>query len=432
MPSIVKFAGYEANTPQEAVHTWILQRFGQDPLDPNKLVSQLDIRDGETLHLRQRENAMPDAAFDDVVDAVTTTAQSRPSWQPRHSQQASIVTLALVLVGVPLLLVYSSMQGLVPADIWLPVALICLLISFGSTITSIALSRAVGEFKIATTYAWIAVVLAAIAGWFMLGSDTPTALRLVMSSSLVLAVSMACALAASVTQMGLITAATVNLIVLLASAADTLLTDATVQVAGVTGSLMLLVAPVMPMLSYRIAQIAMPPLPPTAEAMLADDEPIQSDIVTRALLADKLLASGLAASSIVAVLSCMVMLSADSWWAPTLAACIGLSLLLRARAYVGLTQRASLLVGGLIITFGSVLRLARYLPSPLLIGIVLALVFVIAAIALSIYGTVQYAKNPSPSLGRVGDILEWIALIAVVPLLMGVPNLYMVVRALIG
>ena len=35
---------------------------GGDPLDPNALVSKLAIRDGETLYLRQRDNAMPDAA----------------------------------------------------------------------------------------------------------------------------------------------------------------------------------------------------------------------------------------------------------------------------------------------------------------------------------------------------------------------------------
>ena len=65
LPNIVRFAGFDGATTQEAVHAWVLQRLGEDPLDPNKLVSALNIRDGETLHLRHRESTMPDAAFDE-------------------------------------------------------------------------------------------------------------------------------------------------------------------------------------------------------------------------------------------------------------------------------------------------------------------------------------------------------------------------------
>ncbi|WP_231979409.1 EsaB/YukD family protein [Tessaracoccus coleopterorum] len=33
MPSIVRFSGLESNTPTDAVHGWVLQRFGSDPFD---------------------------------------------------------------------------------------------------------------------------------------------------------------------------------------------------------------------------------------------------------------------------------------------------------------------------------------------------------------------------------------------------------------
>ena len=56
LPNIIRFAGFDGATTQEAIHAWVLQRLGEDPLDPNKKVSSLNIRDGETLHLRQRES----------------------------------------------------------------------------------------------------------------------------------------------------------------------------------------------------------------------------------------------------------------------------------------------------------------------------------------------------------------------------------------
>ena len=85
LPSILRFSGLESNTPTDSVNAWVLQRFGSDPFDLYTPVTKLSIRDGETLYLRHRESALPDAAFDDVVDAVAGATASRPSWIARHS-----------------------------------------------------------------------------------------------------------------------------------------------------------------------------------------------------------------------------------------------------------------------------------------------------------------------------------------------------------
>ncbi len=158
LPSILRFSGIEANTPTEAVHAWVLQPFGADPLDLYKPVNELSIRDGETLHLRQRENAIPDAAFDDVIDAVAATTRARPAWLPRRSRTMGLVLMVVLLVAMPLLVTSATQQerGLI---LGLAVGLTAF-ISFASLIASISLSRAAGERYTSACLAWVGVALA--------------------------------------------------------------------------------------------------------------------------------------------------------------------------------------------------------------------------------------------------------------------------------
>ena len=169
MPGIVKFAGFEASNTTDAVHTWVLQRFGEDPLDPTARVNKLSISDGETLHLRQRENALPDAAFDDVIDAVATTTAQRPSWLPKHSQRFALALVLVLMVGLPLMVITQPLDPdmmatlgrlLAPVGdhvVWGAVA--CGVLAFAGAIAAISVSRAVGEYRVAAALAWGSVAL---------------------------------------------------------------------------------------------------------------------------------------------------------------------------------------------------------------------------------------------------------------------------------
>ena len=92
--------------------------------------------------------------------------------------------------------------------------------------------------------------------------------------------------------------------------------------------------------------------------MLADETPVQSDIVARAHLADLILAALLAATTATAVLCSLLVLQQASIWALALCLCTGLAFLLRARAFVGLSQRMALLVGGTLVTLADATRWA--------------------------------------------------------------------------
>lgn len=444
LPSILRFSGLEANNPTDAVNAWVLQRFGSDPFDLYTPVNKLGIRDGETLHLRQRENAIPDAAFDDVVDAVAGATNSRPSWQPRHSQRLGIVLMLAALIGIPLLVILKQP----PIDLnaarfdpalRLPMTLavgVSGFLSFAACIGAIALARAARERATAAGLAWGSVALAGITGWFLAdpisATAVPLAVRIILAASLILISAAACALAARVSSMALFSAALAALLVVTGSSFMLLFPDHDVQVAAIALTFTAFLTPYLPTLAYRIAGIALPNLPTTTEGILADETPVQSDIVKRALFADRLLGAMLAAMSVTAVLAAFIVISQATLWATLLVLCIGLAFLLRARAFVGLTQRTSLLGGGTVTVVIGLYALATGQVTSLggmaaLFGIALVLTYAFAH-----YSAAIHQKILAPTWGRWGDILEWLAIIGIIPALLGVLHLYGYFSSLLG
>ncbi|NLE98882.1 MAG: type VII secretion integral membrane protein EccD [Propionibacterium sp.] len=431
LPSILKFAGLESNSPTDAVHAWILQRVGSDPFDLYAPINKLGIRDGETLHLRQRENAMPDVAFDDVVDAVAGATNSRPSWSPPNSRAISLIITAALLVAMPLLIIAGTrderrlLQGIV--------LIATAFLSFAAFIASVSLARAARERHTATVLAWSSVALAGIVGWnlpHVIASNAALHIHILMASSLVLIAAAASALAARVHAMWLFAAALFAGIMLASSSVMALNYGHDAEVAAGTMALMALTTTFLPSLSYRIAGIALPNLPVTTEAMLADDTPVQSDIVSRAIFADRLLAGMLTGTSAAATVSAFITMQQASNWAVALVLCVGLAFLLRARAFVGLAQRMALLGGGAIITAIGVLAIALTATDSIVGLIILFGATLFVAYLFAHYSAAWYGRILSPTWGRWGDIFEWLAIIAIVPTMLGVLDFYVWFRSL--
>lgn len=435
LPSILKFSGQEANVPAEAVHSWVLQRFGSDPFDLYTPVAKLGIRDGETLHLRQRENALPDAAFDDVVDAVAGATNSRPRWAARNSRVMGLSVLCALVIGLPTLGILSVLDtdGLAPLGFAIGAAAF---LSFATFVGSVSLSRAAGERVTATALGWCSVILAGVVGWFLPNlftvGEIPMSIRIVVASALLLAASAAVALAARVATMALLATATAAGIMLVAGAVASLNHGHDIHVAAVTMALMAMLTAFLPTWSYQIAGIALPNLPVTTEAMLADETPVQSDIVNRALLADRLLGAFLVATSAVATICALMVLRQGTLWSAMLAVCIGLAFLLRARAFIGLSQRVALLLGGTAITILAMLTIASPLMGSITgIGVLFGLALVLGYI-FAHYSASTYSRILSPTWGRWGDVSEWFAIMGIVPALIGVLDLYSRFRAMFG
>ncbi|MDO5735002.1 MAG: type VII secretion integral membrane protein EccD [Propionibacteriaceae bacterium] len=427
LPSILRFAGIEANTPTESVHAWVLQRFGADPLDLHTPVNKLSIRDGEMLHLRQRENAIPDAAFDDVIDAVAATTRARPSWLPRHSRTAGLALMLTLLVAMPLLVTSTTLQqrGLGFA---LAVGLTAFL-SFATAIAAIALARAAGEQHTASCLVWASVALAGIAGWhalYLISEDEviPLAIRILMAAALALVAAAAGALAARVQVMPLFAAALTAGLLVISASVMALNPGHDMDVAAVTMAVMAVTTTFLPSLSHRLAGVALPSLPASTEAMLADETPVQADIVARAVTADRILSALLAATTSTAVISALIVAGEPSTWVLALVMCVGLAFVLRARAFVGLAQRIALLAAGAIITTLGLVTLALVaIDSPLGVAGVMASILVLGYV-LAHYSASTFGRILSPTWGRWGDVLEWLAIIGIIPSVLGVLNLY--------
>ncbi|MGA4670504.1 type VII secretion integral membrane protein EccD [Propionibacteriaceae bacterium Y1923] len=439
MPSIVKFAGFEASNATDAVHTWVLQRFGEDPLDPTARVNKLSISDGETLHLRQRENALPDAAFDDVIDAVATTTTQRPSWLPKHSQRFTLGLMLVLMTVLPLMVISQPLEDEMMANIGrllAPVgghvwwgAIACGVLGFATAIASISVSRAVGEYRVASALAWGSVALAFLCGYNLLPGVASVPLRLTVGAAFVLVFAAALAIAAQVSVMPLFTAAMTALLVLVAGSVMTVLPDQFLTICAVGLCLLVAITAMLPTWSYKLAQIALPVLPPDAETMLADETPVQSDIVSRALLADRLLSAFLTSTSLAALFLSLPVLLTRGMWELLLVTAIGIALTLRSNAFVGLQQRLALLgTGTAMLLLAFAIGISRY---SLLIQVVAGFsAAVLMILVLTLFATAIYNKVPSPVWGRVGDILEWLSIIAIIPLLLAMLNLYARFRGL--
>ena len=433
LPSIVKFAGFEASNATDAVHSWVLQRFGEDPLDPQAKVNKLSISDGETLHLRHRENAIPDAAFDDVIDAVATTTSQRPSWLPRHSQRFALGLMLVVMLGVPLMLVTQPFTPatlgvigrlLAPVGdhvIWAAIG--CGVLAFATIIASISVSRAAGEYRVSSALAWGSVGLAFLCGYGLLPGTASVPLRLTVGAALVLVASATLAIAAQVSVMPLFTAAMTAVLMVIVGSLMTVMPEHLMTICAVAMCVMVAITAMLPTWSYKLAQIALPVLPPDTETILADETPVQSDIVSRALLADRMLSAFLLATSLTALFTSLPVVLTRGIWELLLVGAVGLSLVLRANAFVGLQQRLSLLcIGTAMLLFAFLVGINRYSPT---IQIVAGFgVGVVLVLALTFFSTSIYNRVQSPVWGRVGDILEWLSIMAIVPLLLAMLDMY--------
>ncbi len=425
LPNVIRFAGFDGATTQEAVHAWVLQRLGEDPLDPNKKVSALNIRDGETLHLRQRESTMPDAAFDDVVDAVTTATSTRPSWVAAHSQWFAVVAMTALLVVVPLMGLWRADTS-VPFG-GLPEAALAAFLAIVAAVGSIVLSRAFGHFLPAAGLGWAADILFGAAGLYILPTQS-LPLRVLIASAMVLLMAAVIWLAARVQPYAQLAVVISAALILLTTMVMVLIGAGTVvEVSAVAIALILAATSMLPVLSYQLARVAMPNLPATAEALMADNQPVQSDIVARAISADRVLGAFLTATGVTVVALMIPVLMRADWIVLALGAAVSLAMMLRARAFVGRTQRLAMLLPGALIGFAVVVMALMALPFGWRLG-VSTLVVLFGGLALASYGSVMYNRIVSPTYGRIGDILEWIGIMAIVPLVLAVLDVYLTVN----
>ncbi|MGJ6962265.1 type VII secretion integral membrane protein EccD [Streptosporangium sp. G11] len=407
---------------------WGLQRIGAAPMPSSASLNDLGIRDGEVLYLLPRSSQLPEAVFDDVADTVATGVKERTGrWRAAHTRGVGLGAAALSMVAAAAVLAASGPP-------WAPVVAFAGACAILAVVAGAALSRAAGDGRAGATIGYTALPHAFLAGACV---PAPPAGPAVFGAPNLLAGFAVTALVATVTGWivaeGLPNFFGVGLAAVIGTicAAVVMFTGAPAAgVAAVAAAVTLACAPLIPTTSFRLARLPMPTLPANAEELRADTDDIDgADIRRRATEAERF-ATGLTAGvALVALGTLPVLLTASGWTAPATVVTLSLALLMRARVFQGTGQRLWLLGSGLAGLLALILGVAFTVPGSapaVTIGLVCAAA-VTGGMALFLP-----RQRPSPFWGRAGDVVEFCLILALLPLALGVMDVYAAIRGLSG
>jgi len=205
-----------------------------------------------------------------------------------------------------------------------------------------------------------------------------------------------------------------------------------VQAAALTAVLATVGTVVVPMLAARLANVRMAPLPTRPEHLQEDIDPVAPEpLLARTFAADRYMTALHAGAAAAGAVAMVLLGPAPGWAGPTLAALIALVRLLSIRPMNSGWHRlavASPAVVGLAMVALSAAASAAPLPRlALAIGALPLAVTYLFALALTLPG-----RRIMPYWGRIGDVVQLLATLAVLPVLLAQLGVYGAVRALGG
>ncbi|MFD9566104.1 type VII secretion integral membrane protein EccD [Streptomyces sp. NPDC059994] len=433
LPAIVDQAGTDLYERGVEAGGWVLQRLGQAPLDEERTLAALGLRDGDTLHLRPRDESLPDIHFDDLVEGLASGLRGRAdTWRPRWSR---LLMTALTLCALAAGLFAVVLPG-PPGTRAACGAAVAVLLLAGAA----SASRALGDAGAGGALGIAAVPYLALAGALVpsgSGDSAEAGARLLAGGAagagcavLALAAVGACA--------PLFVGAAVAAVLTAAGGAVLLLTDPSHEVAGALAEAAapLVVAVVaagvfLPSLAFRLSGLRLPLLPTNADELQEGIEPVPGQrVAERGAVADAYLTALCAALALVSA-GCLTALGRQtSGSAQGLTAALSLLLLVHARSLGGGWQRLAVVVSG---AYGAVLLAVLYAlrmspaQRPLLVGALVALAAVLAVAGWTVPG-----RRLVPYWGRAVDLTHTLLAICLIPLALEASGLLHYLRGLGG
>jgi len=403
---------------------WVLQRLGERPLREQLSIAALGLHDGDVVHLRPRSGQLPPLDFDDLIDGVAAGIASRPDrWRPEMSRR-----LLAWLLAVPLAAAAGLLAGH-PGERTLAVAMVLALLLLGSTTVA---SRALGDRFTARLMGAAAIGYAAIAGaqlpllhdgvHTVLGGTGPGAVLLAGAAAATAFALLATMLIGGCDPFFV----ALTTLAALTAAAGALAAFARLDSAAVAAVLLVVITPLgaaVPVLAFRLAGLRLDPLPTTPDELQDDLDPIPGEhILERTRWADRYMGALFGALAIVAGGSLGLVGFAAGWRAHLVAIDAIVLLLLHARVMVAARHKLAAVipaVGGaavLIIVAG--LRAAPHARLVLLGGVLVA-----AGVLWAAERTLP-GRRLVPIWGRLGDLLESLAAVALLPAVLWLVNFY--------
>ncbi|GIH21326.1 type VII secretion integral membrane protein EccD [Rugosimonospora africana] len=428
LPHLLRHAGDDLADDGERHGGWTLRRATGAELDPVRSLAVQGVRDGELLNLVPRRMDWPELAYDDIVEVIASGARrSGRSWGSAATRRCGLAVAAVVLVLGLSEVLLSGPSWALPAGCALAVAAVLALIG-------IVLSRAISDAVAGGVVAGAALPYAFVGG-LLLTAPGDLALTRLGAPQLLLG-------SAALTVFGVLgyagAAATLRVFIAgigtgLAGMLAALLCFAGMSPAGaaaVTITVVLGMLPGYPLIAGWLGKLPVPALPDRPEDILEDrPTPRREGVFAAVARATELLSGMLLVAAVVSVCCAAVLVLGGSVVDQLLIVTAAGALLLRGRLFPTPQQRIPLMCSGILLLTLTMLRLSLHTSNT---GVRLLLLAVIAAVAGLVLaaGMVYSRRSPSPYIGRIADIVDVLAIMALVPLACAVAGVFHTIQGL--
>ncbi|MGV9858194.1 type VII secretion integral membrane protein EccD [Gordonia sp. NPDC003425] len=427
--------------PHDRQHRWTLALVGGgDPIAPNRSLSESGIRDGDLLILQSVRTGETPILFDDVVDAVARLNESGFSaWSATAARNAGyVVALAASLIAA----VSLGAARIAGTGSW--VAALSGVAAVGFLVAAVIVARHYRDALTATVLSATAMPLVFVSG-MLIPPGGYGAAHLGLGAALVL---LAATLSYRVTAVGPVTHSALTSAALLGALAcvGAMVWEGRVpEVAAVTAAVGLAVIGMAPRATILLAKLPLPPVP-TAGAPIDLDAaqpapaiegigaigamalPKADALERRSRLANAYLTGIVGGVTLITATAAVLAadpLSGFDAKRVIYAAVIGAALCLRGRSHSDLAQASTLIAGGTATLLAVTVGLAFGAHNWPVVGFAVAVAIAIGAFVL---GVIAPQNDFSPVMRRSAEIVEYILLALVVPLLLWVLDLYQMVR----
>ncbi|MEV6902040.1 type VII secretion integral membrane protein EccD [Amycolatopsis sp. NPDC051372] len=408
---------------------WALAKLGDAPLDPSRTLASLGVVDGELLQLRKRNENPPPPLYDDVVDAIAeSTPDSFRPWTKETARRFGHVAggLALFISALALFMSGSLYGGsaLGAAIAGGLGAIAC--VAVGATLAKGYQAEATGVLIAAAG----GLPLAFVSGFYIVPGLSVRA-NLLLGAVLVLIVSAVCILIIGAGIRVFIAAATAGAFGAIAFLVATLVPSATPAGVGAGAvAVSLACISILPRATIWLAKLPLPHVPSTAEELKEDSGfPDYEAIEQRTAVAHDYMTGLMIGCGATTAISAVFAATAPGYFGVILGVIATLVLLLRARAYANGAQAIALLTTGMVSAAGILVGWLFATTAEFRLLYVFGALIVVAAGSL-VVGVIFPNQRFSPPLRRTVEILEAICIAVVLPLALGVMDLYTTLRHL--
>jgi type VII secretion integral membrane protein EccD len=429
LPHLLRHAGDDLGDAGDRHGGWVLRRATGAILEPVRNLSAQGVRDGELLHLAPGRDDWPELAYDDVVEVIASGARHAARSWGRGATRACGLAVSSALFGlgaVVLALTAGPTTTLGVGALGLATLL---------TMTGSLLSRAFADARAGAVVAASGLPYGFLGGVLLAppaGAQRAhlSAGGLLLGAAVLLTFSVIGYVSVGSVQRLFMAGAVIGVVGMLAAALWILGVSAG-GAAAVALTVVIGLLPGYPLVASWFGRLPVPALPDRPEDILEDHPvPRRADVFTAVARATELLTGMLLAAAVVGAIAIgFLTVVAGSRAGSLLALAAAAALLLRARLFAAPQQRLPLLISGLI---GLILLGFGLVPSgsSVATGMALMVILIVVAVAVLAAGLVYSRKAPTPYLGRAADILDVVAIMALIPLACGVLGLYTAIQGL--